>query len=90
MPAIPMMQVESQRIAAIGHDAATRTMSVQFARSLSIYQYFDVSAEFVEEFLAAESKGRFFEARVRGVFRYEKQETPAGPEAMPEAPQPAG
>ena len=41
-------------------------------RSGEVYRYFDVPRGQYQEFLAAESKGRYFGRNIRGRFRYER------------------
>jgi len=41
-------------------------------RSGEVYRYFDVSGRQYHEFLAADSKGRYFGRNIRGRFRYER------------------
>lgn len=56
--------VESRSITAAGYDEASQTLSVQF-KSGAVYQYKDVPRETFDAFMAAESKGRFFQESVR-------------------------
>lgn len=78
---IPLTPVESHQIKAIGHDAATQTLAIQFKsrppRIGSIYYYANVPATMFERFQAAESKGRFFGSEIKpfeNLYPYEKQE----------------
>ena len=41
-------------------------------RSGEVYRYFDVPRWQYQEFLAADSKGRYFGRNIRGYFRYER------------------
>jgi len=41
-------------------------------RNGDIYRYFDVPGWQYQEFLAADSKGRYFGRNIRGRFRYER------------------
>ncbi len=41
-------------------------------RSGEVYRYFDVPQWQYQEFLAADSKGRYFGHNIRGRFRYER------------------
>lgn len=41
-------------------------------RSGEVYRYFDVPRWHYQEFLAADSKGRYFGRNIRGCFRYER------------------
>jgi len=83
---IPITPIESSQIFAIGFDAPSKTLRVRFknkAGPTSIYDY-DLSKieepqKFFDEFLAAESKGRFFGQRIRNNadFTYQKIEPEA-------------
>lgn len=64
--AIPMTPVESNQLAAVGYDAARKTLAVTFARGTgAIYHYPGCEAKLHTEFMAAESKGKFFGAHVK-------------------------
>ena len=45
-------------------------------RSGEVYRYFDVPQWQYQEFLAADSKGRYFGRKIRGCFRYERMRWP--------------
>lgn len=61
--------VDSSNIAAIGYDAESTTLEVEFLDG-SVYQYFDVPEAVYEDFAAAESPGGFLHAEIRGEYRY--------------------
>lgn len=69
--------VASTSLASIGYDAASQTLEVEF-RSGALYRYLAVPAAVHREFMAAESKGRFFSQRIRDRYRFERL-TPAAP-----------
>lgn len=75
--AIAMIPVDSHLFSAYGYDADSRTLAVQFPdrgdRPGDVYHYFDFPADVWAEFQQAESKGKFFGARVKGIYRFEKQ-----------------
>ena len=60
-----MARVESSNIKAIGYDAASKTLRVDF-RSGSSYDYTNVSPEEHADFMAADSKGKHFHKHFRG------------------------
>lgn len=60
-------QLNSSMMLSAGYDTATRTLEIEFARG-AIYRYFDVPTTERDAFLAAPSKGRFFNARIRRLF----------------------
>ena len=60
---IELHRVESSQIAAIGHDAATNTLAIQFAAKSgtgSIYHYSNFTADDFAAFKGAESIGSHF------------------------------
>jgi hypothetical protein len=63
-PQIALTSVESSQVAAIGHDAETNTLAIQFPgkgdRAGSPYHYSNFTADDFAAFLAAESKGSHF------------------------------
>ncbi len=61
--------VESSVIRAVGYDAGSRTLQVEFS-SGAVYQYFDVPPEEHAALLRAESLGRYFREHVRDSYRY--------------------
>jgi hypothetical protein len=67
--AIPMTPVESRQIAAIGHDAETQTLAIQFknwkGEATSVYHYRNFTAADFAAFQAAESKGKHFGAHIK-------------------------
>jgi hypothetical protein len=62
-------QVESTSIAAIGHEDGV--LEVEF-RNGGVYRYHGVPKAVFARLLAAESKGRFFNRRVRDAYRCER------------------
>jgi hypothetical protein len=72
-----MQPVESSSIAAIGYSAESRELYVRFRESGETYVYFDVEARVADEFMSAESKGAFFNRRIKDRYAYsllERQE----------------
>ena len=63
--------VNSEAIRSIGYHHKTRTLEVQF-RSGDTYRYSKVPKPIYDAFVAAESKGRFFQEQVRGRYDYWK------------------
>lgn len=68
-------QVISSDIASIGYDPGKQVMEVEFIKS-GVYSYYNVPATTFAAFMAADSKGRFFNQNVRDnpAFPYEKGE----------------
>jgi len=81
---ITLIPCNSSQIHAYGYDPATKTLALQFKRKGengervggSIYHYENVPADVYQAFVAAESKGRFFGAHIKGNadFAYRKIE----------------
>jgi len=65
------MFVESTAIQAIDYDVDGRRLQVTFV-SGERYAYGGVPGEVHRAFVEADSKGRFFQARIRGRYPYEK------------------
>lgn len=65
------MLVDSSAIRAVDYDRVRRRLQVTFA-SGERYAYRGVPGEVHRAFVEAESKGRFFQTRIRGRFAYEK------------------
>ena len=66
---MPRQPVSSSSINAIGYLPDQQTLEVEFVRG-TVYQYFGVPQAAHESFLAAESKGVFFNRHIRGHFSY--------------------
>jgi hypothetical protein len=64
-------KVVSSNIRSIGYDVAQRVLEVEFF-SGKVYRYADVPAELYVEMRGAESIGRYFGARVKGVYACEQ------------------
>lgn len=65
---IPMAAVESNQVAAVGYDEATKTLAVTFTRGTgAIYHYPNVEPKLHADFMAAKSKGTFFGAHVKAL-----------------------
>lgn len=64
-------RVLSQLLKAIGYDANSRTLEVQF-RNGGKFQFFSVPAFVYNQLLQAESKGSYFENRVRPHFKFRR------------------
>ncbi|HKU49001.1 MAG TPA: KTSC domain-containing protein [Nitrososphaera sp.] len=62
-------QVQSRSIRSIGYESASSTLEVEFV-SDGAYMYRNVPERLYREFLDSDSKGRFFQAHIRGKYRY--------------------
>jgi len=56
--------VTSTDIASIGYDSESRVLEVEFIKG-GLYQYSEVPPEEHEGFMAADSKGKYFHARIK-------------------------
>jgi len=66
---VPREPVSSSAIIAIGYEATTKTLLVEFNNG-SCYQYFEVPTRTYEALAKAPSKGTFFSTRIRDRFRF--------------------
>ena len=64
---ITMTPVTSSNIKAVGYEAVTGTMRVQFSAG-AMWDYVGVPVSLFDEFMASSSKGRFFAMGIKGVF----------------------
>jgi hypothetical protein len=60
--------VVSDMMSSVGYDTTAAVLEIEFC-SGSVYQYFDVPPDHYVALLVATSKGRFFNAQLRPVFR---------------------
>jgi hypothetical protein len=63
--------VTSSNIRSIGFEPESETLEVEF-KSGGLYQYANVPKSLFDRFMAASSKGRFFDQYVRDKFRTRK------------------
>ena len=64
-----MIPVDSSDLSAVGYDADAQVLYISF-HSGGLYRYFDVPEAVYQGLLSASSKGRFFHAHIRNVYRY--------------------
>lgn len=67
--------VESSAFQAAAYVESQARLYLLF-RSGAVYRYFNVPGCRYDEFLAADSKGRYFGRHIRGRFRYERMSRP--------------
>jgi hypothetical protein len=63
------LAVDSSLLASVDYDASQLVLQLEF-RSGAIYRYFTVPATIHADLLAADSKGSYFNHRIRGNFPY--------------------
>ena len=61
--------VTSSNLAAIGYDADTYTLTIEF-RSGGTYEYLDVPEDVYLGLKHASSHGQYFQSEIRGRYRY--------------------
>jgi hypothetical protein len=64
--------IESKMFTAAAYDAENRILYLRFRSTGDVYRYFEFPQGQYEQFLAAESRGRYFLAHIRNHYRYEK------------------
>jgi uncharacterized protein YdaL len=69
---IPLVPVTSSNVAAVGYDAASKTLAVKF-NSGSLYHYSDVPPELHAEAMKAKSIGSFLSQHVSRKFAFHGQ-----------------
>ena len=80
-------QVKSSVIAAVGYDATTETLEVEFGHG-EIYEYRQVAPRVFRALMNAPSKGRFLNARIRDAYPYARRDRDEDADAgdFPSAP----
>ena len=66
------LTLESKMLSAAAYDNSKQILYLRFRNTGDVYRYFDFPAADHQDFLNAESKGRFFRYRIRDYFRYER------------------
>jgi hypothetical protein len=75
-PSITLIPIAgSSNIAAAGYDGAAKCMDLMFL-SGATHRYTGVPQETYDDFLAAESKGRFFGSEIRGKYQSSRVDLP--------------
>lgn len=66
-----MIPVTSSNVEALGYDAGSGTLQVEFKNG-STYQYFDVPETVFQELRVAGSVGAYLSSNIKGVFRFSR------------------
>lgn len=66
------LPIESEMFTSVAYDAEPQALYLRFRKTGDVYRYFEFPATEYQAFLGAESHGRFFLARIRGPYRYER------------------
>ena len=62
--------VSSSQIAAIGYNVETATLTIQFKRKGSVYEYSEVPEIIYANMLNADSVGKYFHEHIKGHYAY--------------------
>ncbi|MDP9115260.1 MAG: KTSC domain-containing protein [Acidobacteriota bacterium] len=65
------LKLDSKMLASVAYDPNKQILYLRF-RTGEVYRYFEFSAEDYQNFLNAESRGKYFLANIRDQFRYER------------------
>ena len=65
-----MISVDSASLESVGYDPAAQQLFVRFRDSARTYVYYAVEAHVFQELLSADSKGGFFNLRVRPCYKF--------------------
>lgn len=65
----------SSSVAGYEYDSATQQLTLEFVKTQGTYTYYEVPEVVFRELAAAESKGKYFYAYIRGRYRFDKHET---------------
>jgi hypothetical protein len=63
--------VSSSALASVGYDTTRRVLEVEFHHH-GIYRYLGVESAIYQALLDADSKGRYFQARIRDRYPFER------------------
>jgi hypothetical protein len=64
--------LESKMLSVAAYEDSKRILYLRFRNTGEVYRYFEFPAAVYQDFLSAESRGRFFRSRIRDNFRYER------------------
>ena len=67
--------IQSSNLKSVGYDTDKKILEVEFQGG-GIYQYDKVSQIVFEEFMTAESKGRYFHANIKNKFAHTRVDKP--------------
>jgi len=66
------LPLESRMFASVAYDAERQILHLRFRKTGDVYRYFEFPAVDYQAFIEADSKGRFFLAKIRNRFPYER------------------
>lgn len=67
-----MVPVDSSNIEAVGYDPDSATLTIQFIKGGSVYEYYDVPQYEYDGLMAADSKGSYANANIYKNYRQQK------------------
>jgi len=70
-PSVEVHQLQSSLLASVAYHTTAGLLDVVLTNGYR-YRYFDVPSQIYADLLRADSKGRFFNAQIKGVFRYQR------------------
>ena len=65
------IEVESTSLKSMAYDEEARVLEVEFVHG-GVYRYYEVPIELYEALKTAESKGRFYQMKIRNNFAFER------------------
>lgn len=68
-----MQPVDSSNIDSVGYDAENKRLTIRF-RTGKTYHYNGVDSGTFDEFMKAESKGKFLYQNIKGKYEFEKED----------------
>lgn len=81
---IKRIAVQSSNVASVGYSRERHVLEIEFVRG-AVYRFLDVQPRLYRQLLAADSKGRFIAANLRGKYRFVRiQPRPDGPQTPEE------
>jgi hypothetical protein len=66
------LSLDSKMLASVTYGKNDQILYLRFRKTGDVYRYFGVPAAEYRAFLDAESRGRFFLAKIRDCYRYER------------------
>ena len=63
--------IKSSHLKSVGYDEKKEELEVEFQTG-EVYRYFRVPVVVYKELMSAESKGKFFNSRIKGMYQVEK------------------
>jgi hypothetical protein len=68
---VEMIRIDSTAIEQVGYDFEAHTLVIRFHHRRSVNLFLDVPLEVWRDFMKAESKGKYFNTYIKGLFESE-------------------